>query len=79
MPCFELFAQQTQAYRDEVLGKGLRRIAVEAGVRDGWDRWIGGDGDFVGMHSFGASAPYKKLFEHFGVTAAAVVKAALAG
>ncbi|MFZ4687319.1 MAG: transketolase-like TK C-terminal-containing protein, partial [Hyphomonadaceae bacterium] len=52
--------------------------AVEAGVRDGWDRWIGPEGGFVGMSGFGASAPYKALYRHFGITAEAVVAAAKA-
>lgn len=73
MPCMELFEQQTKRYKQGVLGKDLPRVAVEAGVRFGWDRWIGFDGDFVGMDSFGASAPYKKLYEHFKITPEAVV------
>ncbi len=72
MPSFELFAAQPEAYREDVLGGDLQRFAVEAGVRSGWDRWIGGDGGFVGMADFGASAPAKVLFEHFGITAEAV-------
>ncbi|HPF23819.1 MAG TPA: transketolase C-terminal domain-containing protein, partial [Hyphomonas sp.] len=70
-PCLELFEQQDAAYRKSVLGTAPR-VAVEAGVRFGWDRWIGEDGGFVGMNSFGASAPYQKLYEHFGITAEAV-------
>ncbi|MEO0982292.1 MAG: transketolase [Pseudomonadota bacterium] len=73
MPCFELFEQQTATTRAEVLGGDLPKIAVEAGVRFGWDRWIGPDGGFVGMSSFGASAPYKDLYQHFGITPDAVV------
>ena len=76
MPCFELFAAQPEKYRSETLGKKLPKVAVEAGVRDGWDRWIGPEGGFVGMTGFGASAPAKTLFKHFGITAEAVVKAA---
>ncbi len=78
LPCFSLFAAQPASYRDEVLGGKLPKVAVEAGVRDGWDRWIGPEGAFVGMDSFGASAPYKALFKHFGITPDAVVKAAKA-
>ncbi|MCA8902240.1 MAG: transketolase, partial [Hyphomonas sp.] len=70
-PCLELFEKQHGNYKKSVLGTAPR-VAVEAGVRFGWDRWIGEDGSFVGMHSFGASAPYQKLYEHFGITAAAV-------
>ena len=71
----ELFEAQDRAYQDEVLGADLPKVAVEAGVRFGWDRWIGRDGGFVGMSSFGASAPYKELYKHFGITADAVVEA----
>ncbi|MEM9377619.1 MAG: transketolase [Pseudomonadota bacterium] len=73
MPCMDLFEQQSAAYQSEVLGCDLPRIAVEAGVRFGWDRWIGHDGGFVGMSSFGASAPYKDLYAYFNITADAVI------
>jgi transketolase len=76
LPCFSLFAAQPESYQRDTLGGKLPRIAVEAGVRDGWDRWIGPNGAFVGMTGFGASAPYKALYKHFGITAEAVVKAA---
>lgn len=72
MPCQELFDAQDDAYRFEVLGPGSTRVAVEAAVRLGWDRYIGLNGGFVGMDSFGASAPAGQLYEHFGITAAAV-------
>ncbi len=72
MPCQELFDAQDDAYRFEVLGRGSTRVAVEAAVRLGWDRYIGRNGGFVGMDSFGASAPADQLYEHFGITAAAV-------
>ena len=75
VPSMELFSEQSAAYQAEVLGNGLPRIAVEAGVRFGWDRWIGEDGAFVGMDSFGASAPYKDLYAKFGITAEAIVEA----
>ncbi|HYD69417.1 transketolase [Azospirillum sp.] len=77
MPCWELFEAQSDAYQEQVLGGGVR-IAVEAAVRQGWDRWIGRDGGFVGMAGFGESAPYQELYKHFGITAEAVVKAAKA-
>ncbi|MEZ5997403.1 MAG: transketolase [Hyphomonas sp.] len=70
-PCLELFEKQHGNYRKSVLGT-LPRVAVEAGVRFGWDRWIGEEGGFVGMTGFGASAPYDKLYKHFGITAEAV-------
>ena len=78
MPCWEAFAEQSEAYQDEVLGGDLPKLAVEAGVRHGWDQWIGRKGGFVGMKSFGASAPYKDLYKHFGITPEGVVTAAKA-
>ncbi|WP_154667461.1 transketolase [Niveispirillum irakense] len=75
MPSWELFAEQSEAYQKAVLGDGLR-IGVEAMVRFGWDRWIGEKGVFIGMPGFGESAPYQELYEHFGITADAIVKAA---
>jgi transketolase len=74
-PCFEAFAKQPQAYRDAVLGTAPR-VGVEAAVRQGWDALIGNDGAFVGMTSFGASAPAGALYNHFGITADAVADAA---
>jgi transketolase len=77
MPCWELFAKQDQAYKESVLPAAVTaRVGVEAGVRNGWDRWIGDAGIFIGMSSFGASGPYKACFERFGFTAEAVVTAA---
>ncbi len=77
VPCMELFAQQDASYRDEVLPPSVtNRVAVEAGIRMGWDRWIGVDGKFVGMESFGASGPYDQVYEHFGINADAVITAA---
>jgi transketolase len=78
-PCWELFEKQSAAYQASVIGEGTVRVAVEAGVRQGWDRFIGETGHFVGMSSFGASAPYQVLYEKFGITAAGVVAAAKAG
>ena len=75
LPSFELFAKQSKAYRDSVLG-AAPRIGVEAAVRQGWDRWLGEDGVFIGMTGFGASGPYETLYEHFGITAARVAEAA---
>ena len=75
MPCWELFEAQPAAYRAEVLG-GAPRVAVEAAVRLGWDRWIGERGAFVGMSGFGASGPAGELYKHFGITAEAVAEAA---
>ena len=76
VPSMELFERQGKAYKEQVLGGEKIRIAIEAGVRQGWDRFIGAGGRFVGMTSFGASAPAEQLYELFGITAKAVVKAA---
>ncbi len=75
MPSWELFDAQDEGYRQEVLGTGVVRVAVEAAVSFGWEKYIGENGGFVGMSSFGASAPAGQLYEHFGITAAAVAKA----
>ncbi|MGB0750246.1 MAG: transketolase, partial [Magnetospiraceae bacterium] len=72
MPCWELFEAQDATYRAEVLGPGTVRVAVEAAVRQGWDRYLGETGAFVGMAGFGASAPAGDLYKHFGITAEAV-------
>ncbi len=75
MPCMELFAEQDDTYRKRVLPGGAVRVGVEAGVREGWDRWLLGErgkwnkADFVGMDRFGSSAPAGELFEKFGFTA----------
>ena len=75
MPCWELFATQPADYRARVLGS-VPRIGVEAAVRDGWDRWIGADGAFIGMEGFGASAPAEMLFRHFGINSDIIVAVA---
>ena len=74
VPCWELFDEQDAAYQKEVLGKGTIRVAVEAGVRMGWDKYIRNHGGFVGMSGFGASAPAEQLFEHFGISPEKVVE-----
>ncbi|MET0272488.1 MAG: transketolase [Phenylobacterium sp.] len=78
VPCWEHFDRQPADYQAAVIGETPVRVAVEAGVRMGWDRFIGADGVFVGMSSFGASAPDKDLYKHFGITAEAVAAAAKA-
>ncbi|MFK7834855.1 MAG: transketolase [Sulfitobacter sp.] len=84
MPCMELFAAQDDVYRKRVLPGGAVRVGIEAGVRQGWDRWLLGErgkygkAAFVGMDRFGASAPADELFEKFGITPAGVVEAAKA-
>jgi transketolase len=75
LPCFELFAAQPRAYRKAVLNSAPR-IAIEAAVRDSWDRFLREDDVFIGMTGFGASAPAEALYAHFGITPAAVVAAA---
>ncbi|MBO0740435.1 MAG: transketolase, partial [Hyphomicrobiaceae bacterium] len=75
MPCWELFAAQPVGYRQAVLGTAPR-VAVEAAVNLGWERWLGEDGVFIGMEKFGASAPAAKLYGHFGITAAKIAEAA---
>ncbi len=76
MPCWELFEAQPQDYREKVLGPGTAKIAIEAAASFGWEHYIGRDGSFIGMHGFGASAPYKDLYKHFGITAEAAAQAA---
>jgi transketolase len=79
MPCLDRFAEQDRAYRDQVLPPAIRaRVAVEAASPLGWHRWAGADGDVVAMEGFGASAPAKALYEHFGFTGAAVAERARA-
>jgi len=69
MPSFELFEEQDEAYRNKVLPpKVAARVAVEAGVRQGWDRYIGAGGAFVGMDRFGASAPFDRILQELGIT-----------
>jgi transketolase len=82
IPCWELFAEQDEVYRNETLGPDTLRVGIEAACGFGWERWLGPDGIFIGMEGFGASAPYQDLYRNFGITAEAVVRAvrtALAG
>jgi transketolase len=76
VPCFELLRALPPAERRQVVGAAKVNVAVEAAVRQGWDEIIGSDGAFVGMSSFGASAPYKELYRHFGITPEHVAEAA---
>ncbi|HWY62021.1 MAG TPA: transketolase [Rhizomicrobium sp.] len=75
MPCWDLFEEQDEAWREKLLG-GLPRIAIEAGAHFGWDRYIGARGKFIGMHSFGASGPARDVYRHFNITPEAAVEAA---
>ena len=77
MPCWELFEQQDQSYRDSVIPPTIKaRVGIEAGIRQGWDRWLGDAGQFVGMSSFGASGPYQTLYTEYGITTENVAQAA---
>jgi len=78
VPCFELLFALPEAKRAAIVGKAKVNVAVEAGIRQGWDAIIGSAGTFVGMTWFGASAPIKDLYQHFGLTAEKVAEAALA-
>jgi transketolase len=75
MPSHTLFDRQPEAYRRSVLGQGTLRVGVEAAVRFGWDRYLGDDGIFIGMEGFGLSGQGPALYEHFGITAEAIVNA----
>ncbi|SHH99014.1 transketolase [Bradyrhizobium erythrophlei] len=79
VPSLDLLLEQPNAQRKAIIGKAPVKIAIEAAVRFGWDAVIGPDGIFIGMTGFGASAPAKDLYPHFGITAAAVVDAATKG
>ena len=74
MPCTSVFDAQPQQYRDAVLVPGVPRVAIEAGVREGWWRYVAGNGAVIGLDTFGASAPAKNLFEHFGFTPENIVR-----
>ena len=78
MPCWERFDAQDETYRKTVLGEGTVRIAIEAAVRLGWDEYLGDNGEFLGVDTYGASAPPEELFRHFGITPENVVAAARA-
>jgi transketolase len=78
VPSLDLFLAQPEEVRRDIIGDAPVKVAIEAAVRFGWDAVIGPDGIFVGMPSFGASAPYKELYKHFGITAEAVVERVLA-
>jgi transketolase len=76
MPSHEIFARQDQAYRDSVLPKGVKRIAIEAAHPMSWYRWVGDDGVIIGIDRFGASAPAPVIYAHLGITADRMVEAA---
>lgn len=77
MPCWELFDEQSADYRNSVLpAEVTNRVACEAGIKQGWEKYLGADGKFVGMSGFGASAPSEVLYSHFGITVESIVEAA---
>jgi transketolase len=74
MPCWELFRKQPESYRNEVLPPDIKkRLAVEAGSPLGWNEWVGDEGSVIGVTKFGASAPDKELFKHYGFTAENII------
>ena len=77
VPCWELFDQQAAPYQAELLKNSSLKLAVEAGVKQGWEKYIGQDGIFIGMNGFGASAPAEQLYQHFGITKENIVKQVL--
>jgi transketolase len=76
MPSHEIFSAQPDEYRESVLPKGIKRVSIEAAQPMSWQRWVAGDGVALGLHRFGASAPYKQLYEHLGMTVDKVVETA---
>ena len=77
MPCHELFAAQDADYREQVLPASVTvRVSVEAGVAQGWYRWLGSGGVAISLERFGASAPYEEVYQNLGITADAVIAAA---
>lgn len=77
LPCWEAFLEQDESYREEVLGQGIPRIAVEAGATFGWERIVGSEAKLIGLDHFGASAPAGELAERFGLTPQAIAAAVL--
>jgi transketolase len=76
MPSHEIFARQDQAYRDSILPKGVKRIAMEAAHPMSWYKWVGDDGVIIGLERFGASAPGPTIYEHLGITVDHIVQTA---
>ena len=77
IPCMDLFMEQDDTYKQSVIGNAPKKIAVEAAIRQGWDQIIGSDGIFIGMSSFGESAPAEELYTYFGITVDAIINAAM--
>jgi transketolase len=77
MPSWELFRMQDQEYRDQVLPPEIKiRLAVEAAVPQGWYEWVGDQGDVIGISTFGTSAPYEEIYQHYGITVKDIVSTA---
>ena len=77
MPCWELFEKQDKAYKESVIPSSVKaRVGIEAGVGNGWWKYLGDNGIFIGMSSYGASAPQNICFEKFGITTEKVIEAA---
>ena len=74
MPCQELFDKQPKEYREKVIEKKSKKISIEASSIFGWEKYVGSEGTSLGMKSFGKSAPYKKIYEHFNLTSDNIVK-----
>ena len=74
MPCSERFDEQADGYKASVLGNGIKRVAIEASHVDWWRKYVGLEGEVIGMTSFGESAPGNDLFEHFGLTKEKIIK-----
>ena len=74
MPCSERFDEQSDKYKTSVLGHGIKRVAIEASHEDWWRKYVGLEGEVIGMNSFGESAPGDDLFEHFGFTKEKIIK-----
>lgn len=77
IPCWKIFDQQSEEYKSELLDNSSLKIAVEAGIKQGWEKYIGRNGIFIGMKSFGASAPAKELYKHFGITKENIIQQVL--
>ena len=74
MPSFELFDKQPEEYKKSLLETDGIRIGIEASIGTGWDKYLGDNGFFIGMKSFGASAPGPDLFDHFGINKESILK-----
>ena len=77
VPSFERFNDQSNDYKNEIIGTAPVKVAIEAALRMGWDQFIGHDGHFIGMNGFGASGPQEELYKHFGITPEMVVAVAI--